>query len=69
MSQALKCDRCGTFYQEAEGVVSIGDVSLTKVPDTDGNGATVTSTTEIDLCVKCGADVLTALGKAWDCLT
>lgn len=68
MSRALKCDRCGSFYQEAAGVVSIGDVSLTDKPDTDGNGATVTCTAEIDLCVTCGGAVLKALGKAWDCM-
>lgn len=59
MSDAKRCDRCGSLYEVRKGTLAL-DVHIATGGDTDGwNGWS-----EIDFCQKCGDRVLEAIGMA-----
>lgn len=60
MALANECDNCGALYTSTPGALHIERLGV----DTGGNN--FDTWTEIDLCVECGVEVLTALGGAVD---
>lgn len=59
MSDAKKCDRCGSLYEVRKGVVDL-DVRIAK----GGAGPYWSTWEEVDFCPACSKIVLAAIGKA-----
>jgi hypothetical protein len=61
MSDAHKCDRCDALFDKLDGGHVVLDVQIQQ--DVTN---TYDSWTDVDLCRKCGEEVLDAIGPAID---
>lgn len=59
MSDAKKCDRCGTLYEPKRGSIAL-DVHIC----TGNKKGEWNEWSEVDFCSKCGAEVRKAIGQA-----